>query len=196
MKRTISLSLAGLVLGVAASAQAAIMTATYSDAFTGAVYDFSNNLSVTKFDGSLGTLQSVELTYTFDIESTAGVENLSPSTPGTASLTQSFTITLSNGTLGTLLSDGDAFTDNQAVTAYDGTWDYDGASGFSKSIAPTFADSVLYTDNPTLAAFTGLGNFVFNVNGDVTIITDFVGSGAGALVHNWNTVGDGEISVK
>ena len=194
MKPMTTLAVAGLMLGTVVSAQAAIMTATYTDSFGTTAYNFTDTLSVQQFDGSLGTLQSVELSYTFDVTSTAGVENFSAN-PGSATLEQTFTITLSNGVLGTLLSDGDTFSKTEAVGTFDGTPDFAGPSGFSDSVAPTFADTVSYTNALILAAFTGLGNFDFDIAGDVDIDSSFVGSGVGFLAQQWDTSGNGEISV-
>lgn len=194
MKRTLLIIAATAVMAFAMNTQAGVMTATYTDSFTSQQFDFSDTLSLTQFDSSLGTLQSVQLSWSFDVTSTAGVENFSPNA-GSAELNQTFEIEMDNTLLGTLASEGSGFSETQAVSAYDGTPDFAGTSGFTASVAPTYTDSVTYTTAPTLAAFTGTGDISFDVNGEVTITSDFFGTGAGFLAQTWNTFGDGEISV-
>lgn len=195
MKKAGMATAAIAVMAVAGYVQAAVLTTSYSDSFTGAAYDFSDTMSLSQFDGSMGTLLSAELSWVFDIDSTAGVENLSANA-GSIDLEQEFTIVLDNGTLGTLATEGSSFTASEAVTGYDGNLDYAGTSGFDASEAPQYTNGVTYTDAPTLAYFTGLGDVLFDVEGDVTISSEFIGSGSGTLVQNWTTLGDGTLTIE
>lgn len=194
MKQMIPLTAIAFVMAFTATTQAAIITATYSDSFSNAELNFIETLNLTQFDGSLGTLQSVELTWTFDVDSTAGVENFSAN-PGFVDLNQDFSLGVDNTTLGSLVNETDGFTNSQGVTGFDGTNDAGGTSGFTASVSPTFSGGDVYTSAPFLAAFTGPGTIDFDVTGIVSITSDFTGSGSGALLNTWNTFSDGELAV-
>lgn len=194
MNRVLPLTVAAVVMTVATTSQAAVMTATYTDTFSNAVYDFTETVSLTQFDSSQGTLLSVELTWSFDVDSSAGVENVSANS-GVAELEQAFDIELSNSTLGTLANEGGSFSASGAVSGFDGTLDFAGTSGYTEGVTTNYAASDVFTTQSILDYFTGSGSVDFDVSGDVTITTDFLGTGVGFLTQTWNTVSDGELSV-
>ena len=121
-------------------------------------------LDFSKFNLSLGTLQSVQITLFSDFNTSISVENLSKNSTSTITGTAGSLLTLTTPTLTqTLTSSGShVFVEDK----FDGISNFAGASGavFTFSGAP-FSSTVNYTDLPTLASFSGVGNLHADLNG-------------------------------
>ncbi|OEZ63269.1 choice-of-anchor E domain-containing protein [Duganella sp. HH105] len=114
-------------------------------------------LDFSKFNLSLGTLQSVQLTLFSDFNTSISVENLSKSSVSTITGTAGSVLTMTVPTLTQTLTSGGSHVFLEAK--FDGISNFAGASGavYTFSGAP-FSSTMSYTDLPTLALFSGLGN--------------------------------------
>ncbi|NEO52772.1 MAG: PEP-CTERM sorting domain-containing protein [Okeania sp. SIO3B5] len=144
---------------------------TYTDTFELAPTDITDALlSVQKFDGNLGELQSVTIGFDGQIVGDALVESLDA---------QAQTLTFTLG--GTLTLLGDEILNNplfeEAVsasasfeaTAFDGVMDFSGTSGKSfEGLIATLSGENLYDDQAVLDFFTGAENveFLFSASTD------------------------------
>jgi hypothetical protein len=146
--------------------------------------DYTQALSLPKFDPSLGTLTEVDLSW-----SVSGTEN--GSLTNTAPVTESFNfaedvnLALLNGTTSLLAPDlntSQAFTDLAA-----------GASGIYGPFSPTASATASYTTGPNFDLFsTGTGNVDLTVT---TLTTQTTLGGGGNIVSNIATFAGGTATV-
>ena len=132
-------------------------TVTKTVTFPSTQTNFNLNGVLDQFDGSLGTLQSVEIQHAGSITSEIKVENLS--TDSTSHIT--------GNVAGTLNLVAPGVNDNLAITGYAGSFDaakYDGTTDFGGASGPSFgqktangSNSITVTDPTALAAYTGTG---------------------------------------
>ncbi len=112
-------------------------------------------ISVNGFNPALGTLYSVEVSVDANSAAFVAAENLDPVA---ASVTIAQTATVSVFGANSTLLDAAAVTDSttRQLGAFDGTWDWSGASGMlaAPSTTDVFSQQSLY-DAATLAQFTG-----------------------------------------
>ncbi|MQA39684.1 choice-of-anchor E domain-containing protein [Rugamonas aquatica] len=114
-------------------------------------------LDFTKFNLSLGTLQSVKITLFSDFNTTISVENLSRNSVSTITGTAGSLLTMTVPTLTQTLTSSGSHVFSEAK--FDGVSNFAGTSGgvFTFSGAP-FSSTMSYVDLPTLALFSGVGN--------------------------------------
>jgi hypothetical protein len=79
-----------------ASVASQAMTVSYSDTFNSTAIPFSKTLSLSKFDGSLGTLTGVTLTLAFDVVAQVDVLNLGNENASFASASAAFPVTVTS----------------------------------------------------------------------------------------------------
>ncbi|HBG27463.1 MAG: hypothetical protein A2Y10_02720 [Planctomycetes bacterium GWF2_41_51] len=150
-----------IVLAMSVAAQANIIT--YSDSVTG-LFDLvpDTDLLVSQFDSSLGTLNSVTITFYTALQGSLGFENLKQ-------FGGNFSISTNNIYAAVVIGGGicaSNYNDNQMYTAtlgaYDGTTDYAGTSG---TILATYSDSdtmpFFFNTPDSMAQFLGTGNMTF-----------------------------------
>jgi hypothetical protein len=155
-------------LGLGSSAQAATFTPPAVTVPVQAT-NYTKNVSVAKFDPSLGVLQSILLSFDGDVTGDLRVDN-SSATAANGELKLASELKLSQSILGTLFtiitlnpSDSTTF----SVTADDGdaAGSYTGSdSKITTDLQGSQSDTKTYTaaaDAATLAAFTGAGNVDF-----------------------------------
>jgi len=125
--------------------------------------DWSRTVDVPRFDGSLGTLQSVQFDFTASARASIGEENVD-AVPAQANVnvTSAIGLTLPNGSGYSFTVPMAAFSDS--LDAFDGTFDYGGTSGMMRvGIEANSSTSVnLASDTDDLSAYvdaTG-GGFV------------------------------------
>lgn len=174
-------ALAALSIG---SAQAD--SVSFTDSFGLATTNWSHNLSLSKFDTSLGTLNSVTFTYGGMVSSIFRLESLDAAA---ATVTAN-----ANGTLnfGGPISDvlNISGSTSKALTAFDGLIDFGGTSG--GIVGPVVGDdsqSLLLVSG--LAAFEGIGSY------DILVAATGLSSasGAGNLISQINTEAQADITV-
>lgn len=148
-------------------------------------------LSIEKFDGSLGTLQNVTITFDGQIVGNAQVESLDAQaqtlTFDAGGLLQ---LVESSGSLGTLFNETVSGSDSFDATAFDDTIDFGGTSGQSfEGLTAMFSGQNIYNDQAVLDFFTGTGDveFLFSALTDSNVtgaanIASIISTQAGASV--------------
>ncbi len=190
-----------------ANANTNYSTKTYTDTYGLETTDIENALlEIKQFDGSLGTLQNVTITFDGRIVGEGEIESVDAQA-------QTIIYTLS----GNLQLDGPDFLDNPLfdqdvsvsnsfdATAYDGSRDYAGTSGlrFAGLTARAEGENSYY-DQLTLDNFTGDGDleFLFSASTESSVtgaanISSFIFTQAGATVsvtYEYDDLGGGVLS--
>lgn len=153
-------TLATVVSTAAGAANAASLVSASSTSYK--VTDIVNEqISVQKFDSSLGTLKGVKIDFTGDMEGEAGFENRSATAADIfIKLAGSLNLKFNGQTLFELAPE--RVTGPYAAAAYDGVTDYGGASGKTiTGLEATKSASKTFTDSTFLQSFVGTGNLSF-----------------------------------
>ncbi len=183
------------VIANASVANALIKTQTFTDTFELAPTDITDAvLSLEKFDGSLGTLKNVTISFDGQIVGDAEVESRDA---------QAQTLTFNLGGLLTLLGDpilqNPLFeeqvgaSDSFEATAFDGSIDFAGTSGQSfDGLIANVAGERSYIEQDVLDFFTGAGDaeFLFSANTNSNV------TGAANIVSSISTQAGASILVK
>ena len=174
-------ALAALSIG---SAQAD--TVSFSDSFGLATTNWSHNLSLSKFDTSLGTLNSVTFTYGGMVSSIFRLESLDAA-PATVTATANGTLNFGGPISDILNISGSA---SKVLTAFDGLIDFGGTSG--GIVGPVVGD-----DSKSLLLVSGLGAFEGIGSYDILVAAAGLSSasGAGNLISQINTEAQADITV-
>ena len=189
---------AATVLVASAAAQAATVSygttpASSSTLTTGLMTtNFTTNLTVPKFDTSLGTLTSVAIDFAGSVNSTIAFESLDAA-PSTITGTASATVTLTRPDNTQLAVALPSNTRSAGETAYDGKIDFAGTSGdiFSNISGSVTAATVTLTSASDLSLFSGAGNILLPVTGAGSSSV----SGAGNIVSQITTQAAGSAYV-
>jgi hypothetical protein len=190
MKFIPSLIVAGaMALSTAASAATVVYN---SNVITPKTTDYSDALSIPKFDPALGALQSIKVTLFGNLEGFVRFESLDASaTTVTTNLTATLTLTRPDNT--TIVVTIPAFSETRNVAAYDGVTDFAGPSGFtSPDIIASSSNFVTLTSATDLALFTGPGV----LNGPLLAAGVSSATGAGNLITQFHTEAGGYASVE
>ncbi|MCA3256356.1 MAG: choice-of-anchor E domain-containing protein [Alphaproteobacteria bacterium] len=173
---------------VAAPAFAAV-TPTQTLSFGPNNTNWSTTFNFDKFDTNLGTLQAINITLNGTVLGSIQFENLG--SPGTVNTSLSATIALANGVNPIVVTlPAASFTDT--ATSFDGTIDFDGTSGSTRSgISSSAANSVTLTSAPAFALFSGLGQIPLTLSAMATSS----GNGGGNLLTLFNTQASGSASL-
>jgi collagen type I/II/III/V/XI/XXIV/XXVII alpha len=160
-------------------------TFTISDSTTG----WTDDLSVAKFNPTLGTLTAVNISLTGNEDATIGAANLDASS-ATVDATETATLTLALPGPTATVAAAPSVTDSMSLAAYDGTQDFYGASGrLDQGLTATANGSLELYLSADLAAFTGSGTItlplsavgVSNLTGPGNLLTELLDQ-AGASV--------------
>jgi len=182
MKKTLIIA----TLGIAAMCAKADSTISYTNAISSTLTDWSQNLALTKFNTSLGTLDSVEIYLNTSFATTLNVTNTgSSASSGTASTV--FTITVNPSALGTtetaLFGGSPTMSFNSQAYSYSlsaGAGTSTGVLGIdttsTRSYTPYYtADSGLITSGSVFTDLQGTG--VVDLLSTTHTTTDTVNSG-------------------
>jgi hypothetical protein len=186
--------LAPAALAVLIGGSASAATLSYSDSISLQSTNWGPlTLSLTQFDSSLGTLNSVTFTLSGNVEGSAGAESLDAS-PSTVTLDLGAAIEADIAGLGSSgvadITINPVNSQTIGLTAFDGTIDFAGTSGVDTGTV-TGSDSNFATYASGLAPFIGGGTFDVDLSAD----GEFSGSGAGNLVTRSNTSASASITV-
>lgn len=185
--KTLALAAAISLSGVAASAA----TVEFSDTINLTVTNWMLDASVSQFDPSLGTLESVMITLDGSVEGAAKAESLD-NARATVTLDLAAQIVASTSLLGDVANVLPIVSTQAGLDAFDGTIDFGGTSG-------TDTGTVTGTDSD-MGTFVGADMAEFIGTGDVTIMLEALGqstgSGAGNLITQFNTSASAEVTVK
>lgn len=188
MKMTFVKTLVAAAALAATSAYAG--TVTYTDSGATQVPNWTDNLLVSQFDSSLGTLDSVTITFSGYNTGTLSVENLSAGS-GLMELAGTATFGLSSSVWDFTGSAVAAHSFN--ATAFDGKYDYSGTSGASFTNATgSYSNSITLTSASDLSAFIGSGDLSF------AVVTTGGSSytGTGAAVVEFHQVAGANVSIQ
>lgn len=175
MKKTLLAIAAGALMATAAQAD----TVTTSASFGLATTNWSELLTLSQFDGSLGTLNSVTISYGGEIQSMFNLESLDAQ-PATLTANAGGTLTF-GGPISDVLNLS-ASSSPATVSAFDGTIDFGGTSG-------TMIGPVVAADASSVVLTTGLGAFIGAGTFDISVdaLAASSASGAGNLITQINT---------
>jgi hypothetical protein len=151
-------TLAGIIVS-AGSANAASLTKTASTSFA-PINILNQSIGIEQFNSSLGTLQSVTIDFTGDIQGDAGFENRSQNPAQIkVSLGSNLSLSVNNQSLLTLTPQNIS---TYQTTAYDGINDFGGTSGQTISgLMTSQSGNFASTDSQFLQSFIGAGNVNF-----------------------------------
>lgn len=158
--------------------------------------NWSDSLTVPKFDPAMGTLQSVDITFTGSIIGTAQAESLD-SAPSTVTLTFEGQITLTRPDLSTLATVLPQAQFIDTFTVFDGTIDFAGTSGSTHPNVSATQTVMVSTPPPAgdLALFTGpIGN-PGTITLPVTAVGTSVATGSGNIVTQFTQDASADLQV-
>lgn len=184
-----TLCLAPLALALLASAQQvnAQSTVSFSDNIPFTTTDWSDTVTLQKFDSSLGTLTSIKFSYDGFLETSFQAESLD-SSPATISMVTSSALVFGGPLSNTLNLAG---TGSRNVTAFDGTIDFGGTSGFGPEIISD-SESATTTLLSGFSPYVGSGTYDIGVNASASSTI----SGTPALVSIINPSASATVSVE
>lgn len=188
MNKILLASVATMAISATAASAA---TLEFTDSVSVQTTDWSETLAVSQFDSALGTLTSVMVMLAGGVEGEAKAESLD-NAASTVTLQLDAEITASTallGNVGTVLPVVDVST---GLTAFDGTIDFGGTSGFD-------AGTISATDSD-MNTFFGVDMSEFIGAGTVSIFVAAEGNsaatGAGNIVSQFATRADATVTVK
>lgn len=191
MKKTI----AALALAAAfvpfAGAQAA--TISYSDSMALTTTNWSDALSFSKFDTSLGTLTSIRFDLSGVVQGVGKAES-QDAAASTVILSLGSLLTLARPDNSTLVVTNPVFSQTFNFDKFDGAFDFAGASGGTTgSVSATGSNFFVSTSASDFALFSALGGGTINLNLGAAGASN--GSGAGNLFTQFNTAASGVAKV-
>ena len=176
---------------VALTAKADVLTWNASVPLTDT--DWVQNVSIPKFDPSLGTLTSIDFSMTAHIEGSSFYENQETS-PTMVSLTLAAEMSLLRPDMSSLITVNPSTTVGELAGAFDGMIDFGGTSG--NTFNNLFADITQSASSPPpasdLALFTGLGNILL----PVSAMGDSSGAGPGNWIFGFALAASADVTVK
>ncbi|MCF7958210.1 MAG: PEP-CTERM sorting domain-containing protein [Phycisphaerae bacterium] len=157
---TLSLLVLGLILGCCGISSASVMTVSYPDEIALASTNWTDVISVPKFNPAMGDLQSVMIELTGTVTGSAGFESrdASPSEV-TMELIAIITVKRPQPQGGLLVVTLPTVSETFQATAYDQFLDFGGTSGDTISNQSNTETEIATTALPAdLLLFTGVGN--------------------------------------
>ncbi len=143
-------------------------------AFTGGRTGWSQSVQLPQFDPALGTLTSVVITNTANLNTEAQFENLDEEA-ATIATTVNGTVTISGAGLNPLAAQA-SISDSFDAAAFDGSIDSAGDSGHDATQTATGSQAVTLTSAADLARFTGTGSLTLNGRARATSATSGPGN--------------------
>lgn len=185
------LAAATLATVVSSFAGAANAASLYRSATTNYdTTDLEEQISIQKFNSSLGTLRGITIGFTGDMLGDASFENRSNrSTNVTVNLAGIFGLQLNEQSLFTL---NPLQANTYQVTSFDGNEDNRGTSGKTiNGLTATQSSTRTFTDSQFLQSFIGTGNvnFLFSAIANSTV------RGSGNIASGVNTLARANVSV-
>lgn len=191
MKKIIAaLAIAGL-FGAIGSAQAEVVSFTASKAT--ATTAWSDFLSFGKFNSNLGTLNSITFELGGTVSGIGRAESLDASASVvTLSLSSILTLTRPDGS--TIVITNPVFSQNNSLSAFDGSIDFAGTSGASTGqVSNSHTESFTSSSANDFALFSQAGGGTISLNLGATGQSN--GSGAGNLITQFATSAAGQVKV-
>jgi len=173
------------------SAQAA--TLSYSDTKAMTTTNWSDSLSFSKFDSSLGTLTSIAFNLAGTVRGTGSAESLDAAT-SVVTLTLGSLLTLQRPDGSSLVVTNPVFSEVFNFSAYDGAINFAGSSGGTTgTVDATKGNSFTSTASSDFALFSALGGGFLDLG--LTAVGQTSASGAGNVITQFNTLASGTATV-
>ncbi|MFS4436681.1 choice-of-anchor E domain-containing protein [Paracoccaceae bacterium GXU_MW_L88] len=181
--------MSAVALGLTATLSQAA-TLSYSDSIDLRTTDWSETLSVPQFDTALGELNSATLTLTGSVNGKAKAES-QDTAPSTVTVDLSALISAQTDSLGDIARVVPLVSESAELSAYDGTLDFAGTSGFETDRVSGSETATATLTGDDLAEFLGTGN--------IDIILSAAGesqaSGSGNLISEFQTSASGTLDI-
>lgn len=166
--------------------------------------DFAGTMSFPKFNVGGGTLQSITFTLSGGLTAGQQFENRGASA-ATITVTTTGTMTLKRPDNSTLVVTIPQVVNSKLVSAFDGTIDFGGTSGFTfPDTAANLSQTQTYSGASDLALFSGAGNITLPVtavgnssgsgSANVTISATLVGSSSATVTYTYSVAAVPEAS--
>lgn len=176
---------------VAFTAKADVLTYNASVLLTDT--DWTQSVSIPKFDPSLGTLTSIDFSMLAHIEGSSFYEN-QEAAPTMVSLTLAAEMSLLRPDMSSIITVNPSTNVGELAGASDGVLDFGGTSG--NTFNNLFADILQTATSPLpasdLALFTGLGNILL----PVSAMGDSSGAGPGNWIFGFALAASADVTVK
>jgi len=183
-----ALILAG-VMAISGNASAAVVS--FSDSSVLQPTNWTDTLSFSKFDPSLGTLDSVDFSLTGNVSGSAGYESTDTSA-AMVYLDLSALLTLIRPDSSTVVTSLPVTTVSELASASDGNPDYDGPSGSTfGGLSANLTETASSSSAGDLALFTGPGT----INLGVFSMGKSSGSGPGNLATLFTSNASADVTV-
>ncbi|KQV40180.1 hypothetical protein ASC93_19310 [Massilia sp. Root335] len=191
MKKTFAaLAIAAAFLPLAA-AQAATVSYTDSKALT--TTNWTDALSFSKFDTSLGTLTSIRFDLSGVVQGIGNAESLD-SSASTVKLTLGSLLGLTRPDNSTLVVTNPVFSQTFDFSAFDNAVNFDGTSGGTTgSVSATGSDFFVSSSASDFALFSALGGGMIDLG--LNAVGNSSGTGSGNLITQFNTAASGVAKV-
>lgn len=158
--------------------------------------NWSNGITLPKFDYAVGTLDFIEIQFEARAEGSANIENPSPAAINSSLVfAAQLTLTGPGGAVLGTLSPSTSFADSLA--AFDGTIDFDGPSGESHPGIVATSSSLLTIDHgdPVLDLFTGAPGSGETVTLPLEALGISTATGPGPLIVQFNQSASATVTV-
>jgi hypothetical protein len=191
MKKTFAaLAIAAAFLPLAA-AQAA--TVSYTDSMALTTTNWTDALSFSKFDTSLGTLTAIRFDLSGVVQGVGNAESLDGSA-STVKLSLGSLLGLTRPDNSTLVVTNPVFSQTFNFSAFDSTFDFSGTSGATTgSVSATGADFFVSSSASDFALFSALGGGTIKLG--LNAVGNSSGTGSGNLITQFNTAASGVAKV-
>ena len=188
-KLTTALALATLFC--AASAQAAVVEFDATKAL--ASTNWSDTLSIGKFDTNLGTLTSIKFVLNGAVAGVGKAESMDAGA-STVTLSLASTLTLQRPDGSNLVVTNPVFSTGYNFGSFDGSIDFAGTSGASTGqVSKSASNSFVSSSASDFSLFSANGGGTLGLN--LLAVGSSNGSGAGNLLTQFNTQAGGDVKV-
>lgn len=195
MIRSFSLAFAAMIaVGAMATAQTQTVCFTSSIPLTNT--NWSNSVTIPKFDSGLGTLQSINFTLGGNIQGQAAVESLDTSATN-VTLNFQATLTLTRPDTSVIVVTIPIATFNDSLTPFDGTIDFAGPSGESHpGINVSASNNAISPPPPSdLVLFSGPPGSPGTITLPITAAGSSTAVGSGNVISQFQTAAAAQVQV-
>lgn len=196
-KTTLGRALPAFLAGACVSGFAAAGQVSFTDNVPLTTTNWTQSVTLSKFDPALGDLQSVIVTLQAHNEGSAAFEN-QDAAPATVTMTFSTRVEVQRPDLTPLLFGEPTVNTSDSVTAFDGVLDFGGASGRNyANLSQNVTQSVTANPpSPDLALFTGLSGNPGTITLPVVAVGQSTGTGAGNLTLAFSSQASAIVTVQ
>lgn len=146
-------------------------TVTFSDTVPVRLTDWTDTVTLPRFDPALGDLRAVDLSIDAHLDATMYLENLADTSASLATRLSAQVVASRPGPGGSAIAGAHpSVTRTDDLAAFDGTLDHAGASGQTANVTANQATTATLSDPADLTLFTGTGSITLPTAGTGTSI--------------------------